>query len=72
MILLGKKQLNDTEALKSRRDYLIELLNEPRPSCGPSSQEWVSAEFYSGHQSILQEEVNEIDARLKQIRKAEP
>lgn len=70
-ILLGKKELRDKKALMARKAYLQSLLNERRPSAGPSSQEWVSDEYYHGHRSRLQQEIAEVNKVLKDLEKRE-
>lgn len=64
MILLNDKDLNNRKALEERKNYLLSLLEEPRPHCSPSSQEWVSPEYWSGHRTILENEVREINEAL--------
>lgn len=64
-ILLSKKDLKNRKALEERKQYLKKLLNEPRSNDGPSSQEWVSDEYYSGHRQLLIDEIMEIDKALR-------
>jgi len=59
---LSKKELN------KRKTYLEFLLNEPRSSDGPSSQEWVSDEYYEGHRAIISKEIKEIDKVLRKLK----
>lgn len=67
MILLGKKFLNDKVTLNERRAYIESFLDEGRPNASPSSQEWVSDEYYQGCREILVKEVREINARLRAL-----
>jgi hypothetical protein len=66
-ILLGKKELTDQSKLTERRTYLNTLLDAPRSPDGPSSQEWVSDEYYDGHRGRLLQEIAEIDAALDKL-----
>ncbi len=68
MIILGKKDLKNKAALTARKEYVQKLLTEPRSTDGPSSQEWVSNEFYSGHQQLLLDEITEINKVLKGLK----
>lgn len=60
---------NDSKALQKRLTYVNELLAETRPCVSPSSQEWVSAEFWEGHKNILRKEKDEIEKRLSALDK---
>lgn len=71
MILLNKVALGNPERLRERRVYLESLINEMRPNVSPSSEEWVSAEFWSGHKTLLRKEVEEIDVLLRKLTKKE-
>jgi hypothetical protein len=70
MILLGKKEMKDVVALEDRKKYVESLLNEPRSSAGPSSQEYVSSEFWAGHREMLTKEITEIDQLLHKLRRS--
>lgn len=67
MILLGKKELKSKTALLKRKAYLNTLIVAGRPDASPSSQEWVSDEYYQGHKARLEKEVIEIDAALRKL-----
>jgi len=66
-ILLSKRELKDHKRLTERKAYLQTLLDEPRSSAGPSSQEWVSDEYANGHRGLLLDEIREIDVALRKL-----
>jgi hypothetical protein len=67
MIIIAKKDLKNKDKLLERKAYLRSLLEEPRSTAGPSSQEWVSYERFEATCSILSDEIREIDAVLKKL-----
>ena len=70
MILLSEKDQKNPKLLRKRRDYVQKLLDEGFVQCSPSSQEWISSEFQAGHIAILEEELQEIDTKLRKYKVA--
>ncbi len=68
MILLNKKERKNKKALNERLEYLTSLFNEPRPNVSPSSQEWVSSEYYQGNRQLIFDEIKEIKLAIKSIK----
>ena len=69
MILLGKSEVKNPVKLLERKNYILGLLGEGRPSASLSSQEYVSPEYWDGHTEILRKEVREIDSVLRKIKR---
>lgn len=67
MIWLGESDKKDVVVLQERRTYLYSLLERPRPSGGPSSQEWTTDERWFGHRQQIRDEIKEIDALLETL-----
>lgn len=56
------------EILLRERSRLESMLNEPRSTASPSSQEWESSERYQGNRDYWSKEIDKIDAAVAKIR----